>query len=87
VSGLNNIAVEVKKTGEIMVRRFLTRVGIVLCLGLLGASVRGQPFQLPTANGALFEPGGEERYFVGTVGKPWTSGTFGGVRSEGGQPA
>src|SRR5258706_10164842 len=45
----------------------------------------GVPFVLPTANHALFEPGGEERFFVGTVGKPWTSGTFGCVRSEGWQ--
>lgn len=40
---------------------------------------------LPTPNRALFEPGGAERFFVGTVGKPWSSGTFGCVRSEGGQ--
>ena len=49
------------------------------------ASVLAQPFQLPTANRALFEKGGEERFFVGTVGKPWTSGTFGCVRSDGWQ--
>ena len=42
-------------------------------------------FRLPTANRAIFEPGGEERYFVGTVGKPWTSGTFGCVRTDGWQ--
>jgi murein DD-endopeptidase MepM/ murein hydrolase activator NlpD len=47
--------------------------------------VCGQPFQLPTANHALFEKGGEERFFVGTVGKPWTTGTFGCVRSDGAQ--
>jgi murein DD-endopeptidase MepM/ murein hydrolase activator NlpD len=40
-------------------------------------------FQLPTANRALFEPGGEERFFVGTAGRGWESGTFGGVRSGG----
>jgi murein DD-endopeptidase MepM/ murein hydrolase activator NlpD len=44
-----------------------------------------QPFHLPTANRALFEPGGEDRFFVGTVGKPWISGTFGCVRTEGWQ--
>jgi murein DD-endopeptidase MepM/ murein hydrolase activator NlpD len=44
-----------------------------------------QPFQLPTANQALFEKGGEERFFAGTTGKPWTSGSFGCVRSEGWQ--
>jgi peptidoglycan LD-endopeptidase LytH len=48
--------------------------------------LRAQPFHLPTANRALFEPdGGGERFFVGTVGKPWMSGTFGCVRSEGWQ--
>ncbi|HEX4645042.1 MAG TPA: M23 family metallopeptidase [Verrucomicrobiae bacterium] len=40
---------------------------------------------MPTANRALFEPGGEERFFVGTVGKTWVSGTFGCVRSDGWQ--
>ncbi|MCX6880969.1 MAG: M23 family metallopeptidase [Verrucomicrobia bacterium] len=44
-----------------------------------------QTFVLPTANRALFDRGGEDRYFVGTVGKPWTSGTFGCVRSDGRQ--
>ena len=48
--------------------------------------VRGQApqfFRPPTANLALFESGAEERYFVGTVGRPWTSGTFGCIRSGG----
>jgi murein DD-endopeptidase MepM/ murein hydrolase activator NlpD len=44
-----------------------------------------EPFLLPTANRAIYEPGGEERYFVGTVGKSWMSGTFGCVRTEGWQ--
>src|SRR5579863_1450055 len=48
-------------------------------------TARAEYFHLPTANQALFEKGGEERFFVGTVGKPWTSGTFGCVRSEGHQ--
>ena len=52
---------------------------------LLPARVAAQPFQLPTANHALFEKGGEERFFVGTIGKPWTSGTFGCVRTSGWQ--
>lgn len=47
--------------------------------------VQSQPFQLPTANRALFEAGGAERFLVGTTGKPWTSGGFGCVRSEGRQ--
>ena len=52
---------------------------------LFTLTTAGQPFQLPTANHALFEKGGEERFFVGTAGKPWTTGTFGCVRSEGWQ--
>ena len=59
----------------------------VLLASLLAAAppLIAQPFQFPTANHALFEPGGEERFFVGTVGKSWTSGMFGCVRTEGWQ--
>jgi len=52
---------------------------------LLALAAQAQPFQLPTANHALFEKGGEERFFVGTAGKPWVTGTFGCVRSGGWQ--
>ena len=52
---------------------------------LIALAVRAQPFQFPTANHALLEKDGVERFFVGTVGKPWTSGTFGCVRSDGWQ--
>jgi murein DD-endopeptidase MepM/ murein hydrolase activator NlpD len=51
----------------------------------LAAQISAQPFQLPTANHALFDPGGEEKFFVGTVGKPWTTGCFGCVRTDGAQ--
>jgi peptidoglycan LD-endopeptidase LytH len=44
-----------------------------------------QPFYLPTANQALFEKGGEEKFFVPTTGHDWTSGCFGCVRSGGWQ--
>lgn len=44
-----------------------------------------QPFQLPTPNRALFEPGAEAKYFAPTPGKTWPSGTFGCVRSDGHQ--
>ncbi len=57
-------------------------LSLALAQGLAGAAVL-RPFQLPTANQALLEKGAEERYFVGTVGKPWTSGTFGCVRTSG----
>ncbi len=58
---------------------------IALGLCLVGTVVQAQSFQLPTANHALFERGGEEKFYVGTTGKPWVSGTFGCVRSGGWQ--
>ena len=64
-------------------RRFVLATATTL---LFAASLHSQTFRLPTANQALFDrDGGSERFFVGTVGKPWTSGTFGCVRSEGWQ--
>jgi murein DD-endopeptidase MepM/ murein hydrolase activator NlpD len=59
--------------------------GIFLALLFAGLAQAGEAFLLPTSNRALFEPGGEERYFVGTAGRTWVSGTFGCVRSEGWQ--
>ena len=56
----------------------------MVVLGLCLAAV-AQPFSLPTANQALFDKGGEERFFVPTVGHTWESGCFGCVRSGGGQ--
>lgn len=58
---------------------------LLFCLFTTAAALRAQPFQLPTANRDIFQPGGETRYFVGTLGRPWTSGTFGCVRSDGQQ--
>lgn len=52
-------------------------------VGGLAASLSAQPFALPTANRALFQAGGQEEYFVGTLGTNWTSGIFGCVRSQG----
>jgi len=72
------------------VKQRLTLI-LVAALTLRGAfetaalAAAPRPFQLPTDNCALFEPGGEERYFVGTVGRPWSSGTFGCVRTGGTQ--
>jgi murein DD-endopeptidase MepM/ murein hydrolase activator NlpD len=57
----------------------------VLLTAFARSPALSQPFLLPTANRALFESGGEERFFVGTVGKPWTTGMFGCVRSDGWQ--
>jgi murein DD-endopeptidase MepM/ murein hydrolase activator NlpD len=42
-------------------------------------------FQLPTANRYIFQTGAEEKFFAPTPGKPWTSGTFGCVRTDGHQ--
>jgi peptidoglycan LD-endopeptidase LytH len=58
---------------------------IVCAACLVAVAAQAQSFQLPTANQALFEKGGEERFFVGTVGKPWTTATFGCVRTGGWQ--
>ena len=63
----------------------LVRWSCASILLLVGCCVGAQPFQLPTANHALFDSGGEEKFFVGTVGKSWTSGCFGCVRSDGWQ--
>jgi murein DD-endopeptidase MepM/ murein hydrolase activator NlpD len=59
---------------------------LVWALGIsLLSHAWGGVFQLPTANHGILEPGKEESFFVGTAGKPWTSGTFGCVRSDGWQ--
>ena len=44
------------------------------------------PLLLPTSNHALYEPGQEEKFFVPTPGKPWTSGTFGSAMNRSAQP-
>jgi peptidoglycan LD-endopeptidase LytH len=66
--------------------RSLSRIRVLTVAALLLATgTQAQPIRLPTANRALFEPGNQEKFFVGTVGKPWTSGCFGCVRSDGWQ--
>jgi len=59
----------------------------VATAGLWGAAAGAQsPFQFPTANHALYEPGQELKFFAPTAPeKPWTSGSFGCVRSDGWQ--
>jgi peptidoglycan LD-endopeptidase LytH len=49
-----------------------------------GATLFAQsPFQFPTANHALYQPGGELKFFAPTApDKPWTSGSFGCVRDN-----
>jgi len=58
---------------------------LVFVFGTLGAFAQ-QPFAFPTANHTLYDAdGGGEKFFVPTVGKTWTSGCFGCVRTEGWQ--
>ncbi|HEX9048592.1 MAG TPA: M23 family metallopeptidase [Verrucomicrobiae bacterium] len=50
------------------------------------AACAQSPFQFPTANHALYETGHELKFFAPTApDKPWTSGSFGCVRSDGWQ--
>lgn len=56
-----------------------------MVLGAWSFSAHAQPFRLPTANHALLEKNGGEKFFVGTTGKSWESGGFGCVRSDGWQ--
>src|SRR5438105_6052085 len=65
-------------------RRLVLRPALLFLLACC-CPAGAQVLQLPTANRAIFEKGGEERFFVGTVGKPWTTGMFGCVRNEGWQ--
>ena len=58
---------------------------LITLLALNGRFILAQPCQFPTANHALLQPGSEERFFVGTVGKPWATGRFGCVRTDGWQ--
>ncbi len=66
----------------------MRRLSVALAAALLAAvAVSAQsPFQFPTANHALYESGQELRFFAPTApDKPWTSGSFGCVRSGGWQ--
>jgi len=63
----------------------LVRAAVLTGFGLAVCSLRAQsPFQFPTANHALYEPGGELKFLAPTApDKPWTSGGFGCVRDNG----
>lgn len=63
----------------------MNRFFFLICFFCIGHFADAASFQLPTANRAIYQPGAEEKYFVGTVGRPWTSGTFGCVRTSGWQ--
>jgi hypothetical protein len=58
---------------------------LLLTFALSGSRAHAEIFRFPTANHALLEPGGGEKFFVGTTGKPWNSGAFGCVRTGGWQ--
>jgi murein DD-endopeptidase MepM/ murein hydrolase activator NlpD len=63
----------------------LWRAGGLAAALLTAVPLRAQvPFQFPTANHALYEPGNELKFFAPTApDKPWTSGSFGCVRNDG----
>jgi murein DD-endopeptidase MepM/ murein hydrolase activator NlpD len=66
-----------------MIRVFVTLAAAVFSAVACSAQ---SPFQFPTANHALYEPGQELKFFAPTApDKPWTSGSFGCVRSDGWQ--
>ncbi|MBL9175782.1 MAG: M23 family metallopeptidase [Verrucomicrobiales bacterium] len=68
-----------------MILRLLRRWPGIALLSLVSAVAGAESFRFPTGNQALLEAGGEVRFFQGTSGKPWNSGQFGCVRSEGHQ--
>ena len=56
---------------------------VALSLGFGAGLFAQQPFQFPTANHALYEMGDELKFFAPTApDKPWTTGSFGCVRSD-----
>ena len=69
-----------------MSHRPLPRIASWLLAATAHALLQAQSFQLPTDNKSLLEVGRpSERFLVGTAGKPWESGQFGCVRSDGRQ--
>jgi len=59
---------------------------VALSLGFGANLFAQQPFQFPTANHALYEIGHELKFFAPTApDKPWTTGSFGCVRTDGRQ--
>jgi len=65
-----------------VVRCFIFAAALSSCTNLMAQ----QPFQFPTANHALYEVGNELKFFAPTApDKPWTTGSFGCVRSDGWQ--
>lgn len=66
-----------------MTRHFLRGAALTAALFCGGRLFAQSPFQFPTANHALYEPGQELRFFAPTTpDRPWTSGSFGCVRDN-----
>jgi peptidoglycan LD-endopeptidase LytH len=66
-------------------QRIFGLAALFSALVLLTARAAAGPFQLPTANRFIFQPGAEDKFFAPTPGKTWTTGTFGCVRTDGRQ--
>jgi len=61
-------------------------IAVALSLGFGIRLFAQQPFQFPTANHALYDVGDELKFLAPTApDKPWTTGSFGCVRSDGHQ--
>ena len=59
---------------------------VTLLLATCANLIAQQPFQFPTANHTLYEPGNELKFFAPTApDRPWTTGSFGCVRTDGWQ--
>jgi murein DD-endopeptidase MepM/ murein hydrolase activator NlpD len=89
VLGLNNVAKENPQKNAQMIfpvvrpRHFFRRRAVP---GIWRQPFRATPFQFPTANHALYEIGDELKFFAPTApDKPWTTGSFGCVRTDGRQ--
>jgi murein DD-endopeptidase MepM/ murein hydrolase activator NlpD len=69
-----------------MILRFVCRVALAaVFLSAVKLSAQS-PFQFPTANHALYENGGELKFLAPTApDKPWTTGSYGCVRTDGWQ--
>ena len=65
----------------------LSRRALCAALSVVAVNLSAQtPFKFPTANHSLYEPGKELEFFVPTsADRPWTTGTFGCVRTDGWQ--
>src|SRR5664280_622072 len=67
------------------VRRAIFSI-VALLLGPAAGLPAQTPFQFPTANHALYDIGDELKFFAPTApDKPWTTGSFGCVRTDGRQ--